>query len=516
MRPRSFERGKDYFRKQQADAVIEASADEIDLVLKTKVVIEADADGANAAVAKSRKATADEMRRQDAIVEICATYDNPKVTIKNVKQLLSVIAIEAGWDTNRTELEALRAARPAAPAIHVTGRSQTQTIEAVSAGLMMRCGVDVESAHFRGFASIEAGVPEWLNAEVNNEKFQRTAEAGRQFRHSHVMDILATLAEIESGTRPHGKAAILEAAFSTNAIATVFGSTVGARMLMGFREANDTTAGWTTSGTVPDFEEHGRHGIDQLESLDHLPAGGEAGHAKRTAWKEIQSAARYAKQFQLDEQDLIGDRLGLLNSTPLKMGQAAGRMRPDLVYGLMLANPTMARTTRAAFHTTDGTLLTAGALAGPTLSTAIASLMKQQDNGATLNLQPTHLVVGAELADTAIQLTGSVLLSNDSGKGAQNPIARYGMTVVADARVSNGVVHPKTKVLQSGSATAWFLASTDGETIEVVTVEGTGAVPVVMVTNLRGVGKYGLQMEVKYDIGANFNENRTFRKNNGA
>ncbi len=177
-------------------------------------------------------------------------------------------------------------------------------------------------------------------------------------------------------------------------------------MMMGFREVNDTTAGWTRNDTVPDFEQHGRHGIESMESLDPLPPGGEAGHAKRSAWKELQSAARYAKQFMIDEQDLIGDRLGLLKDTPFAMGRAAGRLRPDLVYGLLLANPTMNRTQRAAFHTQDGTLLSGAALGSASLSTAIASLMKQKDGDATLNLNPTHLLVGAELADAAIQLTG--------------------------------------------------------------------------------------------------------------
>ncbi len=41
-------------------------------------------------------------------------------------------------------------------------------------------------------------------------------------------------------------------------------------------------------------------------------------------------------------------------------------------------------------------------------------------------------------------------------------------------------------------------------------------VPVIVTTNLRGVGKFGVQTEVKYDIGANIMENRTMRRNAGA
>lgn len=467
-------------------------------------------------VADLRARATAERRRIARIAEICAGHENPTITTGGQTQPLELVAIEAGWDEQRTELEALRAARPSGPAIHSTGRSRTHTIEAVTAGLMMRLGVDVESQHYRGRAAIEAGLPAWITAGVDDEAFQRTAEAGHQFRHGHIMEILATCAEIETGRRPHGNRAILEAAFSTTSITTLFGATVGARSMAGFREVADTTASWTTRGTVPDFEEHGRHGIEGLESLDYLPPSGQATHAKRAAWKEVQSAARYAKQFAIDEQDLIGDRLGLLQRTPFLMGQAAARLIPDLVYGLLLSPPTMARTGRAAFHATDGNLGSAAAFSGTALSTAIAGMARQKDGDATLNLMPTHLITGTELADKVVQTIGSGFISNDAGAGSINPLNRYGIRPIADARVSNGVVHPRTKSLQAGSTTAWFLVSTQGETIEVVTVAGTGAVPVVTVTNMRGMGKFGVQTEVKYDVGASFLENRTFYKNPGA
>ncbi len=471
--------------------------------------------GADDLVAAHRRAMAEESRRQARIIEICAEAGNPFVTIQNVRQPLQAIAIEAGWDEHRTELEALRASRPAAPAAHSTGRATTHTIEAVTAGLMLRAGVDLESPHFQGLVAIEAGAPEFLHAGPNSDRFQRAAENGRRFREATLMEICATAVEIETGSRPHGRRATIEAAFSSASVANLFGTTIGARVLMQFREANDTTAGWTSRATVPDFEAHDRVGLDAMESLDYLPPGGEAAHAKRSDKNESVQAARFAKQYQIDEQDLIGDRLGLLASTPQAMGRAAGRLIPDLVYGLLLANPTMVRTGRAAFHTTDGTLLTAAAFGKDSLSDAIASLMKQKDGDATLNLNPTHIITGAELADEVVQLTGSAVFSNDNGAGARNPLARYGITPVADARISNGVVHPKTKVLQTGSTTAWFLISTDGDTIEVQTVEGTGGVPVVRVSNLTQ-GRWGLHVDCKFDVGAKILENRTMRKNAGA
>ncbi len=131
-----------------------------------------------------------------------------------------------------------------------------------------------------------------------------------------------------------------------------------------------------------------------MESLDHLPAGGEANHAKRAAKNESVQVARYAKQFCLDEQDMLGDRLDLLQKTPVEMGRAAARTIPDLVYYMMLANPTLTQTGRAMWNATDGTTSATGALARSTLSALIAILMKAVEGDATLNLMPNALGYG--------------------------------------------------------------------------------------------------------------------------
>jgi len=461
-----------------------------------------------------RAEIAAEARRSRRIAEICAAHGSPSITIQGRAEPLQAIAIEAGWDETKTELEAMRASRPSAPGAHSTGRSQTVTLASISAGLAMRCGVAIDSAGFRSEAAIEAGLPEWITAGLDSKTFNEAATHGRRFREASLMEIAASAVEVETGTRPHGRRAVIEAAFSSNAFSRIFGTTIGARALMAFNESPDTTRGWTQRGTLPDFETHDRVGMDAMESMDYLPPGGDAKHAKRADFGETVQAARYAKQYVIDEQDLIGDRLDLLQRSPMAMGRAAGRLVPDLVYGLLLANPTMTRTSRAAFHVTDGTLLSSAAFAAASLSTGIASLMKQKDGDASLGLMPTHLIVPPELADAAVAITGSVFIGEDSGQGTQNPLARYGLQVVADPRLSNGVVHPKTKTLQAGSTTAWYLASTQGETIEVQTVEGTGGVPVVRVSNLTQ-GKWGLHVDAKFDVGAKILENRTMRKNAG-
>ncbi|MEM9827733.1 MAG: hypothetical protein AAF958_14175 [Planctomycetota bacterium] len=463
-----------------------------------------------------RKRRADEARRVHAIDQICAEYKG--VTAKaedGTEQPLDVVAIEAGWTPDQTELHAMRARRPRSPAIHTSGKAKTHTLDSIQCGLMLRAGVKIDSSVFRGFDSIEAGMPEFLTSDVNSERFQKAAEQGRKFRGASMIEAAAQVVELETGDRPVGKRDLIEAAFSSNAVANLFGTTVGARTLQTFREVPDTTAGWTRRTTVPDFLEHDRVGLDAMGGLKRVRRGDEAEHAKRSSKGEKVQVARYGLQYTIDEQDLIDDRLNLLDATPRQMGQAAGRLIPELVYWLLLSNPTMARTGAAAFTSGEGTLLTAAAFGKASLSAMISSLMKQKDGNVTLNLTPTHIITGTELADEVVQLTGSAMLSNDSGAGARNPMARYGLAPVADARISNGVNHPDTGVLAGGSTTAFYIASTDGDGIEVQTLDQTGGVPMTRTTNLTQ-GKWGIHIDTKFDVGAKMVENRTFRRNAGA
>lgn len=82
-----------------------------------------------------------------------------------------------------------------------------------------------------------------------------------------------------------------------------------------------------------------------------------------------------------------------------------------------------------------------------------------------------------------------------------NVLAGEGMAYIAEARLENGVTDPSSGVTNSGSASTWYLASTQARTIEVAYLRGTGRVPQVRAFRL-DQGKWGLGWDVKLDIGA--------------
>jgi phage major head subunit gpT-like protein len=97
-------------------------------------------------------------------------------------------------------------------------------------------------------------------------------------------------------------------------------------------------------------------------------------------------------QFVVDQIDIINDSMGAMSDTPQKFGLAAARLRPDLVYSILLANANLDATARALFNSTDGNTAS-GALASGALESAISSMKKQRENSVNLNVTPTHLIV---------------------------------------------------------------------------------------------------------------------------
>ena len=258
------------------------------------------------------------------------------------------------------------------------------------------------------------------------------------------------------------------------------------------------------------MELHNRNRMEAAGDLSHHPSGGAAEHATRAVLSEQSKVERFSKQLNMDEADFMSDNFGKLVDTPRDFGLAAGRVRPNLVAAIFLANPTLLVTARALLNTTDGSDLGVGnALARATLSLAIAKLGLRRDGDASINLQPTHLLVPPQLRDTAVQLCKSDQVMVDGGLGSKNVLAEYMIKPVSEPRLANGLIDPVSKVALAGSATDWILVSAEAHTIEVTTLEGAGKVPIVKSEPLIG-GEFGLNITVRHYVGARAQDYRGF------
>lgn len=471
------------------------------------------------AINQQTQQTAVEAIRQEnvrisGINRICAKFQNPKFKVNGVEVELQAHAIEQGWDLQRTELEARRESRPSGPAVHAHSHDSSCTLEALQGSLMLRCGLALDNPHFQSIQAQSAGLPSWLLAGINNDNRQRTMEAAHRYSDMSLLDICAEAVRLDGRSTPRNRGEMIHAALSGSNLTKVFTTNVNTVVIATFMEIGDSTRGWCRENmNVANFQPQDRNRLTKAGSLEKLPRGKTAKNAERSDTGESYRIARYAEQFSLDEQDIIDDMFDMLNDTPREMADAAARLRPDLVYAILIGNPDMADGV-ALFHADRGNLATGAALDEDTLKAAITALKTRTENGVTLDLTPTHLIVPSTLDFTADALLNSADTRGASGGPTKNTLRGKVKEARSDGRLDNGVTDPDTGTTHAGSAANWFLASADRPPIEVGYLRGSGGVPTVR-SFMLDKGTWGVGWDIKFDVGAKAIRWQSVQRNNG-
>lgn len=377
--------------------------------------------------------------------------------------------------------------------------------ETLAAGLQLRCGLDVYNSK---------------GTDEQKKRTERLAEEGTRFMDQTLLETCRNALQVEGVRVPHRRSEMIRAAVSTATLQSVLSNTVGGKLTTAFQEAPDTTVGLTTDTDLSDFKQVDRFSVGKTGSLSALPRGGKANHATIGDEKESYNIARYAEQFVVDEQDLIDDNLSALQRVPSEMGAAAARLRPDLVYAILMSNPNL-QDGVAIFHADHGNLGSA-VLAAAGLKTAVTAMMLQTKDDVQLNLSPHFLIVPPSLQFTARELINSqlIVLAGDADieRGNRNVLADMVWELRVEGRLESGVTDPVTRTTTAGSSTAWFLSvmANMAPTIEVGYLAGTGRRPTLRSWTLNQGGQYGVGFDIKLDIGAKALDFRGLYKSEGA
>ncbi len=467
-----------------------------------------------------------ELGRTTAIQALCANAGNPQIQHENATVFLAAHAIEQGWDLPRvrTQLAAveggnrIRASRPTSgPQFISRSHERDCTIQALQGATILRAGGRLDHRAYASPQALGMGIPGWLRANLNADQRQQAMEAAHRYRDFSMVDICRECCRLDGRTISASRSEMIRAAVSGTTFNNVFTTNVNARLLETYMEAPDTFSMWTRQTDVANFKTQERFGLTKGPNLTKHARGGAANHRSRSDKAETYKISRYSAQFQVDEQDIIDDEFGVFNDEPVDMGSASARVAPDLVYAILLANPTLAQTARALFNTTDANLGSSSALASATLRAAIAAMMIVQENGVNLNIKPTHLIVPANLRHLAMELIGSIALAfagtagTVTERGTMNPLAQEGLQYVSDGRLDNGVTDPDSGTFYAGSSTTWYLASNQVQNIEVAYLQGTGRAPSAEPFQLTG-GAWGMGWKIKIDVGAKAIDWRGLRK----
>ena len=434
-------------------------------------------------------------------------------------------AINEGWDVNRASREFLTAVRGSrgpdgeaqrVPAQHSRSHDADVTVRSLSAGLAISLGLDplrVRSHDGRRHGTVFTA---------------QEAELGERLSRLSAVDLCRECVLIDSGRNIRDYEDAVRAAVSGASFTNIFSTSVYARLIAGWEKVADTTGGWCDEEDVANFMTQEDISVTASARPEKLPRGDTAKHATATDSKETYRIARFAKQFVVDEQDMIDDRLSAIMRMPLEMGEQCRELRPNLVYNTILTNPTLSADSGAVFNATAVTTagghanLGTGALTSDNLKLAITAMGKQRENGRVLNLKPQVLLVPAALEWKADELTTAAMLaklfadSADPNYSPENLIARKRLRVVMDDRIGlGGVIDPNTGSVRAGTDTNWFLTAGGSKGIRVAYRRGTGRAPQVRSFALDR-GQWGMGWDINMDIGVAFMDYRPWYKSTGA
>ena len=435
----------------------------------------------------------------------------------DVPQEIRQQAINDGWDVNRASREFLAAVRAnrqpnGGPAIHAHSREGSLSARSLAAGLLIGQHLDPTKQRMHD------GQQTPRRADRLTEQ---DADQGDEFSALSFVDIVRECARLDTGRHILDPREAFRTAVSGATLTLIFTTNAYANLMQGWDFVGDSTVGWCDETDESNFLQREDISLTASARLQQLARGDTAKHATASDTRETWKLARYAKQFAVDEQDMLDDRLNAIMRMPQEMGEAARRLRPDLVYSLINENPSLVADSTAVFDSSTHANLGTGVLGPDTLKAGILAMGKHRINQNVLNIAPRFLLVASALRWTAKELTKYDVLqklfatSNDPYYSPMNVLAEEGITPRVDDRLgTTGVLDPRTESMQPGSDTAWYLASGGIKSIRVAYLRGTNRSP-VMRSFILDKGQWGIGWDINLDIAAAFMEYRTWYKSDG-
>jgi hypothetical protein len=395
-----------------------------------------------------REIQAAEADRTSGIRLVCSKYNisSTKVDGKEVPSL-EAHAIREGWSVERTELEALRASRPASPAIHV-------------------------AQDFSGNLTVlECAVAKSAQLLDREQRFDtRTLEAAdKQYRTGVGLQRLLIMAAgaagypVPPGPMRQVSRDFLRAAFTMHEISGILSNTGNKLLLASFNAVESVWRSIAAVGQVNDFKTVTRFRLIEDAKFERVGPDGRLKHAGFEEESFSNKAETYGKILSLTRQDIINDDLGALSTRAQKIGRGAALELNEVFWTEFNSNSTFFTTARKNYFEGAATNLQSSSL-----QTAEQMFMDQVDpKGNPLGLTPAILLVASSNSVTARELFNSTgLITGSAGKNmAINVFAgRYRPEV--SAYVGNTAF--------GGSQNAWYLLSdpNDLATIEVVFLNG--------------------------------------------
>lgn len=401
-------------------------------------------------VADMRASMARETERIGNITRICAQFSEMEVEVDDTTRPgqrrrvpLASHAIEAGWNTDQTELYILRHRRPNAPLGFVASGAPQVNSQVIEAAMVRTLGGDVSGytpqtmeAADRSFRTI--GLQQIIQIAASANGFQ--FGTGERITTANIRSVLQ-----------HAFAPTIRAS-SAFSLPGILGNVANKQLLAGYMEEDDT---WREiSRVVSASTFHDRTFYRMLDDMAYEEIGpdGQIKHGKVSSESYTASLSTFAKMFALDRRDIINDELGAFDDLRSRLGRGAKKKFNDLFWTNMLAGHSSFFTAGRGNYITGSTttLLTDGVGLGLGLKAFRQMKSSTEDGAKRINARPAILLHPPELESAADKIFAGEKLNVGSAGGGDENIYRNKYRPVCNAWLSDSA-------FTGYSTTAWYL-----------------------------------------------------------
>jgi lipoprotein-anchoring transpeptidase ErfK/SrfK len=401
-------------------------------------------------VTQMRTQAAAESARIAAVRKLCAKHPDVEAT-----------AIAEGWDVNRTELEVLRASRPAVPHM-ITGASIASamnggaTSQVLEAACMLTAGLgnldkvfdeqtlDAASKRFRGGIGLQ---------ELLLEAAWANGYSGRNFRDNRSVLRFAFGHDIAASGQ------------STIDISGILSNVANKFLLEGFFSVERTWRNITAVRNVSDFKTVTSYRLIGKDQYEKVLPGGELKHGTLGEQSYSNKADTYGLLLSIDRRDVINDDLGAITTVPRKLGRGSGLKINDVFWAEFLANSNFFKTANKNYLEGADTALGIDGLT----KAEVAFLDQVDPDGKPIGVMPAIVLVPTALSAIGTQLYKSLEL-RETTSNVKYPIANphQGKFRVEVSRYLANALYT------GNSAKAWYLLAdpNDLPVIEVAFLNG--------------------------------------------
>jgi hypothetical protein len=357
---------------------------------------------------------------------------------------------------------------------------------------------------------------EYILARHNAPGAKMTERARELYRGMNALDLIReALAWKGEQTRGLDRDEIAQRGLmSTSDFPNILANVANKTLAAAYQAAPRTFSAWTRNITLPDFKPRNILRRGETPQLAKLRENGEYKRGSIAESKETIQLTTYGIVVGITRQVIINDDLGALVGIPSDFGLSASTLESDIVYGILLGNPTLNQDSTALFDvSTHNNLVSSGtAIDISPLASMRARMAKQKglDGKTLLNILASILLVPPELETRAEQLLAS-FIPNENAK--VNPEWIRSLTPISEARLSVGVSNTDAEISVSGSGTAYYLVSTMVDSIVTARYEGHDG----PYTETRmGFDVDGVEIKCRHDFGAAAADYRGVQKELGA